>query len=419
MPVPTILPIQRDSTPLPLVGMDALRGWAAVAVVVLHACVPYTDPSMPGLDWSVRDTPSGSLTMLFWAIEVVIMPIFLVMAGFFAARSMARSGAMPTMKSRLKRWGMPFVLATIVLIPLELYIWLLGWVAEGHIGFRKLQSLKISADQGEHLWGLSHLWFLQYILTYVVVLACVWNRIVGISVTRLRTQVLPLMLIAAVGTLFMYPEVVWGFQHSFFPVLGKWTYSGLFFVAGAIWFRCDPELRSLSRQSDRLVGPSGLFLTASVVFGIWFLGQTTTGPLVRASLATVTVIAAAGWTCGVVGWCMKHVGTLGPITQRLSAASLMIYLVHHPVVGLAHISTKYAAADIPSWIKMVLVSLLGIGVGVGVDFLWGRHRARAQAVATNPTMQRLPLESSLGDPTRIDPVVGKPAKYRQPFRRAA
>lgn len=368
------LPI--DSSNTPLIGLDALRGWAAVAVVVLHASVPYLQPSMPGLDWSVVDRPSGSVTSLFWAIEVVIMPIFLAMAGFLAARSMSRAGANEVMKKRLKSWGKPLLLATVILIPIELYVWLLGWVAEGHITFRKMQSLKLDAEQGSHLWGLSHLWFLQYIMTYVVLLSLGWRFLADQSSSFLSRRVLPATFLAAVVTLVLAPEVVWGFQHAFLPVFSKWLYSGLFFVGGAIWWKCDPDLAVLTRHGDRLLAPSSLFWIASVSFGIWYLSQTAGTLPVRIALAAVTVAAAAGVTFGMMGWCMQHVPRLDRLTQRLSAASLMIYLVHHPIVGLAHISAKYAAADAPTWLKVAAISTLAISMSIGVDYLVGSRQSR-------------------------------------------
>ena len=38
-----------------LPGLDALRGLAALGVVLLHCCVPYMQPVVPGLAWSVFD----------------------------------------------------------------------------------------------------------------------------------------------------------------------------------------------------------------------------------------------------------------------------------------------------------------------------------------------------------------------------
>jgi hypothetical protein len=44
-------------------------------------------------------------------------------------------------------------------------VWLLGWAAEGKIPLKKLRSLKLGAA-GEGLWGVGHLWFLEYLFLF-------------------------------------------------------------------------------------------------------------------------------------------------------------------------------------------------------------------------------------------------------------
>ena len=378
-------------------GLDALRAWSAVAVVVLHSCVPYCQPSMPGLVWSVTDNPSQSVTILMWAIEVVIMPIFLVVAGFFAARSMARSGAIPTLKNRCYRWGKILTLAIVFLIPIELYVWMLGWVADGLITPRNVQTLKFKIAQADHLWGFSHLWFLQYIITYVVVLWLGWEKLTRISPQAFKRLGLPICMTAAIVTLTCSPEVVWGFQHSFFPVFSKWIYSGLFFAAGAILWRCDPDLKSLSFRGERLLALSTLFWIASIVIGLWWLKQNTTLVTVRMTLAVLTVVPAVGVTFGLIGVSIRHIHELGTITQRLAGASLLIYLLHHPVVGLSHITAKYAFPNAPASIKVLFVATLGVAAGLAVDFLW---RSRAQRIRL--ANERVETQTILFSHSKID-----------------
>lgn len=359
-------------------GLDALRAWSAIAVVVLHSCIPYCQPSMPGLVWSVTDTPSQGVTILMWAIEIVIMPIFLVIAGFFAARSMARSGSWVTLKNRCQRWGQILALAILFLIPIELYVWMLGWVADGLITPRNVQTLKFKIAEADHLWGFSHLWFLQYIITYAFMLWLGWKSLSRTSTKTLQRVALPVCVVAAMITLALAPEVVWGFQHSFFPVLSKWIYSGLFFAAGAILWRCDPDLKSISIRGDRLLALSTLFWIASIAIGLWWLKQDATSVSIRISLAVLTVVPAVGITFGLIGACIRHVHELGPITQRFANASLLIYLLHHPVVGLAHITAKYATPNAPASIKMVFVASLGIAMGLAADFLWRKREQRVR-----------------------------------------
>lgn len=384
-------------------GLEALRAWSAVAVVTLHACVAYADRPMPGLAWSTLDHSSRPVSVLMWSIEVVIMPIFLVMAGFLAARSFARGGRWHTFRSRLGRLGKPLLLAMIFVLPLDLYAWLLGWVADGVVGAAKLRSLKLDGLIDRHLWGTSHLWFLQYLITYIALLALVWRQEVPAERASVATnrKAASWMLwgtgAVAVVILIVHPEVVWGFQHSFWPVLTKWVYSGAFFVAGVLLWRSDPHLLTSAARSQRRVALGTLCLAAAVALGLWHLDQATvtenaadvqfggarllqTAGLPRWTLAILTVAAAWTVTVGLLGTCQRWVGTPSRLTSRLAESSLWIYLLHHPLVGLSHVSFKHAVWQLPVAVKLMGAVAVGVGVPLVVhQLLLGRLRVVASA----------------------------------------
>lgn len=390
-------------------GIDGLRAFAAVAVVMLHACVPYAKPSMAGLSWSVRDTPSAHVTVLFWSIELVIMPVFLVIAGFFAARSIASRGGWQVMTTRLSRLGWPLALAIVFLLPVDFYIWMLGWLADDVVTLREVRRLKFAAGVDRNLWGLSHLWFLQYLMIYTMILAAVWPRLRLWSARSVATYGLPGMFVAAAVALAMRPEVVWGFQHSFFPVLSKWVYSGAFFAAGVHWFQLDPQLRRIAEVSKRLLGPGVLLSAAAVGMGMWWLdaagdpiawlnggwanvpalngtarhaGSLAVGGMwVRGGLAILTVAAASITTFALVGMASSRVRPLGPVLSSLAAGSFLIYLLHHPVVGLAHIAAKFALPGVSPLAKIMMTTTIGVAAGWSVSWLVACRRKRAMEQA--------------------------------------
>ncbi|TWT65354.1 glucans biosynthesis protein [Allorhodopirellula solitaria] len=385
-------------------GIDALRGYAAVAVVLLHACVPYARPSMAGLSWSVHDTPSDIVTALFWAIELVIMPIFLVIAGFFAARSVSSRGGWSVTMQRLQRLGKPLAWALVLMLPLEFYIWMLGWVADGSVSIREVRRIKFAEGIDRNLWGLSHLWFLQYLMIYTVILASVWPRLSRCSTTTLVRFGLPCTFAAAVISLTMRPEVVWGFQHSFLPVLSKWVYSGAFFTAGVFWYSLDPQLSELGKRGQRLLGPGVLLSAAAVSMGIWWLnaagdpatwlsGGWANAPAMngslaqaggfpigsvwmRGGLATLSVGAASLLTFGLLGIAATRQRPLGRGLASLAAASFLIYLLHHPIVGLASTAAKYAMPGASPLFKVAVVTTLGVAAGWSVSWLATCRRER-------------------------------------------
>lgn len=350
------LPIdeQNVSPKASFAGLDTVRAFAALGVVLLHSCAPYLMNPMPGLAWSMRDEPSPVIDFTFWSIEVFIMPVFLLMAGFLAWKTLTRRGPSSLVKSRAKRLLIPLLFAMVVVLPLDLYCWVLGWVTEGLVAPIKLKSLKFDGVIDQDLWGLGHLWFLHYLFFYVASLAIAWKLLSRWNLQdRIRLSLRgATWLLLGLGTCVLYfrPEVVWGFQHAFLPVPSKWFYSGLFFAFGAVLANWDGQLTWLKSQSTRLVGPAIVLAVVTVLLGQW---QVSGGD---SELANVTL---AGLTCGsallstlaIVGIAVARIEKNPVPIQYLAAASFWVYLVHHPILGLVHIDLKWLLPTVSPIVK--------------------------------------------------------------------
>ncbi len=339
-------------------GLDALRGYAALGVVLLHCCVPYMNPKVPGLAWSVEDSPHWAASLIFWSIELFIMPVFLLLAGYFAWGSLVRSGSKRLVTSRARRLLVPLGFGMVVILPIDLYVWLAGWVADGKIPLRKLKSLKFADGIDQDLWGLSHLWFLQYVFLYVLILAgayFLYRRIEILARYRLSATLCVVML-SAMGclTLFIHPEVVWGFQHRFYPVLSKWLYSGLFFAGGALVAFYDPRLTWIAAKVYRSSGLALAFSISALLLGQWHL-RGGDHQFATMMLAVTTCAAAALITVSFVGLAAKVRGRLRWQLQYLAAASFWIYLIHHPILGLLQVDLKWLLPNTSSLLKIGLV----------------------------------------------------------------
>ncbi|MCO8122758.1 acyltransferase [Stieleria sp. TO1_6] len=358
-----------------IAGFDLLRAGAALAVVLLHACVPYLRHPMPGLIWAVTDTKSNLVDVIFWGIEIFIMPLFLVIAGFLLWRSAQRSSLTRLVRTRAKRLLIPLAFGVLVILPIDLYLWTVGLVSEGIVPIAKLKSLKFDSPIADHIWGLSHLWFLLYVFLYVVVTALLLRLSTGRSETTFaRLAARPLVGIGmlatiAIVTLVAAPEVVWGFQHAFLPVPSKWIYSGVFFAGGYLLAMHDGQLRWTTRVAPRMCALAGMLLCMSLTIGVWTLDRQTSGQPIRLSanvlLSILTVAAASTTVLGLVGACARNVRRVPGVIRYLAAASFWIYLVHHPLLGLLHLDLKWAWPDTSPLVKLAvsfavstLVSLL-------------------------------------------------------------
>ncbi len=366
-----VLPLRTVEPPAAktrLAGFEFVRALAVLGVVMLHACVPYLRNPMPGLSWSVTDRSDVAVDVAFWSIEVFIMPLFLALAGFFAWQTVTRRGPSVLLKSRARRLLVPLAFGCLVILPMDLYAWVLGWVAEGLVEPVKLRSFKFDGVIDRDLWGTSHLWFLQYLFLYVALLAtwCVAKQKFP-SVGEIRATggtIAICLFVLAVATLLVRPNVVWGFQHAFAPVPSKWIYSGAFFFAGTLLASADPQLRRLHCGSGRLAASAILLLCAAVVMGRWHLSGGDS-PLANAALALLTVAAASTSTFAMLGLATRHVREIPWAIQYLAAASFWVYLVHHPLLVVIHQDLKWL---LPA-ASPILKAMLSFGLSATVSLL--------------------------------------------------
>src|SRR5437870_6095748 len=144
-------------------SLDALRGVMVLLGIYLHAAVAYSEYG----NWPWKD---GSTTGLFdvslGLIHAFRMPVFYVMAGFFAALVLERQGAVGFARNRAIRILVPFAVGWAVLFPL---VKLLA------IAARSLEEPTAMPPQffsvREVLGRLDpmHLWFLEYLLLFYAI----------------------------------------------------------------------------------------------------------------------------------------------------------------------------------------------------------------------------------------------------------
>lgn len=394
-------------------GFDALRAVAALLVVMLHAAVAYTLVRLPGLAWPTHDpTPSPFVDGVFWWIEGFIMPLFFLIAGYFAASLYQSLGPKRFLRHRARRLLLPLLFGVVFVLPLDLYVWVFGWVAEGSVPLRKLRSLKFDGETGGNLWGLSHLWFLQYLYLYCVI-ACVvgwavkkaqatpWGRNTariasGSGIDWLFGSAWKPALFAVPGAIVLWfaPEVVTGFQHGFFPYPSKFLYTLPFFAVG-LW------MHGFCQRRDCLTEYSSFYLLASLPVFVAMLS------LIHEHLAVELVgsrrlllagsISLFAWlsVLGLTGLFLRLFNRPHRALQYVSEASFWIYLVHHPFVGLAQVDL--ARAPIAAELKFVLVTTTVFAIalltyqalvrGTWVGVLLNGRRRRLRLPNTEPVLE--------------------------------
>jgi glucan biosynthesis protein C len=320
-------------------SLDALRGSMMVLGIYLHAAVAYSEHG----NWPWKD---GSTTRLFdvslGLIHAFRMPVFYVMAGFFAALLIERRGAVGFARNRGIRILVPFVAGWVVLFPL---VKLLALAA------RRLEDPAAMPPSGfsarEVLGHLDpmHLWFLEYLLLFYAI------TLVAIPLSRR----LPL-LVAGIDRMFravvISPLGPCALAVMTFPILcfmqdaaiddpSGFAPEGRIVSAYLTFFACGGLLwRNADLLPDQGRFPRApIFLMAGAVgallgYSIWYWQRSTGTHALPGLLASAWFLALAMWlfVFGFIGIFLRVFERSRPWLRYLSDSSYWLYLVHMPVL---------------------------------------------------------------------------------------
>ena len=147
-------------------GLDGLRAFAMLLGIVLHATLPYFAlGAWPQNSYFLYgDNFSEPLYALFEFIHVWRMPVFFLLAGFFANLVLARRSFTYFYRDRFKRIVLP-----LIIFGVAMHFIMVGIFNYGYIGNFNLTK-PLNSDFFFSFW---HLWFLYYLLFFYLVVAFV------------------------------------------------------------------------------------------------------------------------------------------------------------------------------------------------------------------------------------------------------
>ena len=392
-------------------SLDALRAFALLAGIVLHATLSFW-PGFREANYPLSDdSPSLTLSGLFFVIHIFRMSLFFVIAGFFTHVLLERLGAWGLIKNRLRRIALPLLVGLIFVAPLLLlpYLW-----ARSQLGMTGMPKIPAPIpDPQLPPWG--HLWFLYLLLVFYALwlgtrelvkivdrsgaLAGLVERVLGASIgSRLGPVVL-----AAPTAIVLYhaswwvmwqgiPQPIMGFVPNFPSVLAF----GSAFAFGWFLHRRQEWLQLLSHDWLLYLVVAVALSTASLCV----VGPTPQfrphelSPLLRAAYAATYVTAAWCWVFSLTGAAIRFLERASARWRYLADASFFMYILHLPIVyGLQawmirwpiHWSVKFLlivmlafAILLPMYHYLVRSTFVG-------QFLSGRRYPRAAMFTSAPS----------------------------------
>lgn len=316
--------------------------------IALHAAMPFYATT-----WPIAE-PTASAAAGFdefaEGLHGFRMQIFYLLAGFFTAMMLQRSGLATLLRVRSKRIGIPLVIAVVSIVPL---------IDLASAGVVRPEVAALTAERAAQREGglpgadlnLHHLWFLWFLFLYLAAFAVAvtvgrraWRRagLPASAAARARAVALvvlvPLPLVPQFFMVDSAEDRTFGPAHSslLLPDGRVLAYYAVFFVFGTLlWSARDraggPLADTLGRRW-RLILPASLLVVLPAALLTTF--QNPADPRLPAALLQLTY--TWGMVIGLIGACRHFLRTERRAARYLADASYWMYLMHLPLLVAAH-----------------------------------------------------------------------------------
>jgi glucan biosynthesis protein C len=321
-------------------ALDACRAGAMLWGLLFHAAVSFM--TIP-IGWAVQDPArSRGVDAFVWISHSFRMPVFFLMAGFFARLLWRREGAAGFLRHRAKRLLLPMVVALVPVMPAVLCLWIWGRSKQPGLASHPLGIPVGELDLADLRPSPCHLWFLYYLMMLCVLLAAVVAAAERLPLDRLkragdalfrgalRLHLLPLLIaLPTAGTLSLMKGLDAETPVDFVPQPRILLFYAVFLALGW-WLHRQPEL--VPALGRRLWIPA---LAAIVVLPL--LGRAVEAQVSGAgSGSRGEALALSGLFCGCtvslfLGLFVRFAESPRPWIAWISDASYWSYLLHLPV----------------------------------------------------------------------------------------
>ena len=312
-------------------GLDAVRGIAMLLGIVIHASLPYIEGLPKGL-WPSDKNTSNIIAIIFEFIHIWRMPIFFIIAGFFANLVITRKSLIIWWKNRFLRLVLPAMIFFPIMSLTIPWIFMYGYT--GNINF-----FFSNEGQPHHLWFLYHL--------FIFVLFSVFIRFFGLIIYKFFKQINLIVVVDIFNTVKSFLG-----KHIFdsrFPVLMIFVFfifnlfsgaelitnplaSGLYFLFGYRLYKNNLLFDFIkSNWKYYLIGG----LTVTIIF---FILNTQVSNFAKEDVRWIPwvilkISSAVLLSFSFIGLAEDKFSNLNPMVRFISDSSYWVYLIHLPLVA--------------------------------------------------------------------------------------
>ena len=350
--------------------VDWLRVLAILGVFLFHVTNVFNDA-----DFHIKNAETSSAITIVQAFFFPWgMPLFFLIAGGSTWFALKRRTSGQYIRERTNRLFIPFVVGSVLLSPLELY---LEW---SHKTQTSVFDGSFTQFLGTLPWGPNprifgvvgyHLWFLGFLFVFALLTLPLFRWLQGESgqrfvswlarVCRVRGGILVFMLLPLVARLALQP---------FFPQQHNWAdfFSLLsFFVIGYVVVS-EEQLRQAVRRDWPVT-----LVTGAVAFGTGVAIVFSTGELdIEAVPHTLLdyvwwgslVVCGWCWTCVAFSFGMRFLSFSNRLLRYGQESIVPFFVVHQPVI----IAVSYYVVqwNMNLWLKLAVVGIGSFAISLGL-----------------------------------------------------
>lgn len=338
-------------------SFDALRASMMLLGVVIHSATAYC--TLPDVWWLKDPSTSRVMDALVLWLHLFRLPVFFVMAGFFAAMLIEKRGWQGFIENRTARLFLPLLAGMFTVYPflrcISVYFWNEKHRGDGWGGVsRFIHGGRLGNDIEP-----AHFWFLQILLFICLAaaplskwlngwLSHAWFR--AVLVSRLAPF---LFAIPTFATLAMMDVGLLDTPHDFTPPLRIYLAYAVFFTFGwGLWLN-----RDLLARLKRGGWPEVVCTVPMIVPIIILIEQRSAGKL---GVAALNALAAWLMVYGLISIFLRLERVADPRWRYLSDSAYWVYMAHPVVLVLIEIPLMHA--PLHPLVKFTLGILIAVPV---------------------------------------------------------
>jgi len=336
-------------------GLDALRGSMMMLGIVIHSAGYYISMPPPHLPFIGDRNTSLSMDVLAHFIHSFRMPLFFVLAGFFASLLVEKRGLADTYRNRAARILAPLVAAMLTVLPVGL-LFALDFIIAVRYGRQELipdraavqrLTAEMEAMGAPRDLFMGHLWFLYYLLYFYLLMP--FARWLQPRLRPIVTSPFAFVFFCVWTAVTLWPYAggqVFGEFLFLKPNLPGLIYYGSFFVLGYV-FHFNRDIVQVSMPRMRLY-----VWLAVVVFPLSMYAshlEYARGPSWHLLAIVLNTVSTWALIYVAVGLALRYFDRPSPWILYASQSAYWVYLLHLPVVCL--VAWWLVPFDLPAEIK--------------------------------------------------------------------